>query len=185
MSERAAVVRQNRSYGVRDGRRERAAFLSAEDVLSDVDIAKEVGVQRSTLQRWKAEPAFIARVEEHRAALAAATVAQGIADRRNRVDALNDRWHRLRTIIDARAADATYAAVPGGDTGLLVHRIKVAGIGPAMQLVDEYEVDTDLLRELRAHEEQAARELGQWTERQQTLSAVVIREYVGVSVDEV
>ncbi len=167
------------------GRRERAAQLLAEDRLTDAEIAAEVGVQRKTLAAWKHDAVFSMRLEEHRHALAAATIAQGIADRRNRVDALNDRWSRLRTIIDARAADPTYAPVPGGDTGLLVHRIRVAGVGPAMQLVDEYKVDTDLLRELRAHEEQAARELGQWTERQQTLSAVVIREYVGVPVDEV
>jgi hypothetical protein len=32
--------------------------------------------------------------------------------------------------------------------------------------VEEYAVDTGLLREMRAHEEQAARELGQWVERQ-------------------
>jgi hypothetical protein len=46
-----------------------------------------------------------------------------------------------------------------------VHKLKSVGGGEYAQMVDEYEVDAGLLKELRAHEEQAARELGQWTDK--------------------
>jgi hypothetical protein len=57
------------------------------------------------------------------------------------------------------------AEAPGGETGLLTKKLKVIGFGENAELVAEYSVDTGLLKELRAHEEQAARELGQWADK--------------------
>ncbi len=55
--------------------------------------------------------------------------------------------------------------VPGGKTGLIVRQIKAVGSGAGMKIVPEYVLDTGLLKELRAHEQQAAGELqsrGDW-----------------------
>jgi hypothetical protein len=62
------------------------------------------------------------------------------------------------------------ASVPGGATGLLVRRVKRIGTGPSAGAVEEFAVDTRILRELRAHEQQAARELGQWIGRSDVAS---------------
>ncbi|MGI4790403.1 MAG: phBC6A51 family helix-turn-helix protein [Janthinobacterium lividum] len=52
---------------------------------------------------------------------------------------------------------------PGMETGLLVRGYKVSG-GAMFQ---EFTFDAALLRELRGHEEQVAKELGQWTEKKE------------------
>jgi hypothetical protein len=55
-----------------------------------------------------------------------------------------------------------FADVPGGTTGLLVKDYKGKDADQPV-----YKVDTRLLAELRAHEKQAAEELGQWSEKQE------------------
>jgi hypothetical protein len=163
-----------------------------------------VGVVDRQLRRWKAHPDFAARVDQQRAALHAALVDQGIANRQNRVDALNERWRRMQLVIDARAI--THADVPGGNTGLLVRQVKLVKMysstsdpndvdepdaadvlisAKMSQEVAEYAVDTALLKELREHEKQAAQELGQWTEKQEIQGSLLIREYVGIEIDSV
>lgn len=161
---------------------ERAALQVADDVLTDAQIATEAGVTKRTLELWKQRPDFRARVDQHVKDFAAAIKGRGIAERLNRVDALNDRWRRMQRVIDERAADdasGTYEAqlgtgydvrretrrVPGWTTGLLVRTEKIIGTGPKAQKVVEFSVDTGLLSELRQHEKQAAQELGQWTEK--------------------
>ena len=42
---------------------------------------------------------------------------------------------------------------------------KGVGTGKDFKLIPEYPVDVALLREMRAHEQQAAQELGQWEKR--------------------
>jgi len=77
-------------------------------------------------------------------------------------------------------ADGYYATpegvtAAGARTGLLVRTEKVIGSGANARIVQEYAVDTALLKELRETEIQAAKELGQWSERQEvevTLPAV-------------
>lgn len=186
------------------GRSERAALLVAEDLKPDVEIAKEVGVSERQLERWKQHPDFAERVQEHRDAARALIRAEGIANRQNRVDALNDRWLRLHQVIAARAIE--HANVPGGSTGLLVRQVRLVKVYSATtnpddvdepdaadvlisaklsQEVAEYAIDTGLLKELREHERQAAQELGQWTEKQEHTGELLIREYVGIDVDKV
>lgn len=142
-----------------------AAKLLADDRLTDEQIASEVDVHVQTLWLWKRHPDFQARIQSIVAAYAEAIKGRGIAERQNRVDALNDRWDKLKKVIEARAADTTLAEVPGGDTGLIVHQVKGVGHGDGFQLIDLYQVDTGLLSEARAHEKQAAQELGQWVEK--------------------
>ncbi len=161
-------------------RREKAALLVAEDKLTDEEIATKCGISRATLKRWRQRTEFAARVAEHRNRWAAELDAEGIANRKNRVAMLNRDWGRLEQVIAERAADPEMADVPGGGTGLLVHTIKVVGVGQNAQRVDEYSVDTGLLREKREHAKQAAQELGQWTEKQEVTgkdgAPIVIRE---------
>ena len=92
-------------------------------------------------------------------------VAESIAIKEARIRAVNDRWLKLQQVISERAAAEKMQSVPGGTTGLLAHDQKGVGSGFAAQVIDVYEVDTGLLKELREHEVQAAKELGQWTDQ--------------------
>jgi hypothetical protein len=46
------------------GTSERAAFLLAEDLLTDAAIAESVRISTATLYRWKADPEFAARIDQ-------------------------------------------------------------------------------------------------------------------------
>lgn len=127
----------------------------------------------SRIHNWQQRLADIAEAERQ------AIVARGIAERQNRIDALADRHRRMQRVIESRAQE--HADIPGGDTGLLVRQVKVVKVhgefetdekgrsrfvptGEAIE-VEEYAVDTALLKEMREHEKQAAIELGQWSEK--------------------
>jgi len=172
-----------------NGRREEAASLLAQDVLTDEQIAEKVGISRRQLANWKLVPEFAAKVasivEETRQALQR----RGIAERQNRVNALNDRWDRMQRIIAARAEE--YRNVPGGETGLFVREVQLVkvyngGDDPGDEddvlysakkfvEIERFSIDTGLLKEMRAHEEQAAKELGQWAEKIQQTGNTTIR----------
>lgn len=142
-------------------RQEQAAALVAADTEADERIAARCGVTGRTLWRWKNVPLFAARVAELRDAYAAAVCDLGISDKRNRVEALQTLHDRAMLVIEQRAADPSLAEVPGGTTGLLVRQQRtVAG-----EAVDEYVVDTGLMREVRETMKQAAQELGQWVNK--------------------
>lgn len=151
-------------------RREEAAKLVAEDELTNEQIAECLGVTRQCLDKWKRHPDFQGRVAQLLAEIRAAILAEGIADRVKRVRAQNDRWDRMRRVIDERAEDPQFQDVAGGRTGLIVHNVKGVGKGEDFRLIDLYEVDTGLLAEMRATEKQAAQELGQWTEKRDIVS---------------
>lgn len=91
--------------------------------------------------------------------LAAATIAVEIGNRNSRVKALQDRWELMKRVITERGEDPSFAAVPGGTTGLLCRDYKGKDANQEI-----YRVDTGILAELRLHEKQAAQELGQWSE---------------------
>ena len=159
------------------GQRARACELVADDRLSDDEIAAEVGVAPRTLGYWKAHPDFQARVAERREAQRRAIEAKGIADKQNRIDAYNDLWGRLRTVVAERAEEMG-GEIAGAGTGLLVRQAKIVKVFEVKdegddegvpqkraRVVYEYAVDTGLLRELRALGEQAAKELGQWVDK--------------------
>lgn len=178
-------------------KREHAASMLAGDYQPDRVIAAEVGVTMMTLNRWKRDPEFQAAIARHREEQRAAVASEGIANKQNRVRALNDRWQRMQRVIDARAVTKPPKVIhsqesagreepdtidaPGWDTGLMVEVVKKIG-----QVTEfRYEVDTGLLKEIRAHEEQAAKELGQWVEKTEQDQRVTIRRYIGVDVDAV
>jgi hypothetical protein len=106
------------------------------------------------------------RISELKAAISASTIRLAICDRNARVRVKQDRWERMRKVIEERSKDPDIAAVPGGETGLVVRSgIRIVGEGEAASVVNIYEVDTGLLRALNEVEQQAAVELGQWTEK--------------------
>jgi len=100
------------------------------------------------------------RIRELQETLSAGTIALEISSRNARVQTLQNRWDKMRRVIDERAASPDFADVPGGTTGLLCKDYK----GKVADTV-VYKVDTGLLAELRGHERQAAEELGQWKTR--------------------
>jgi hypothetical protein len=102
------------------------------------------------------------RIREIQETLSAGTIALEISSRNARVQALQNRWDRMRRVIDERATSPAFADVPGGTTGLLIRSSKGKDADQPV-----YKVDTSLLAELRAHEKQAAEELGQWSEKRE------------------
>lgn len=139
---------------------ETSTALVAEDLLPDEASSKQLRVGRRTLDRWKAHPAFAARIRENVEAWCKASLEQSIADYRYRVGQLVERHRQMRRLIQARAGE--HAGVPGGATGLIVKEVRIAKDGTR---IEWFAFDAPLMRELRAHEEQVAKELGQWTEK--------------------
>jgi transposase-like protein len=145
-------------------RRAKAAQLVAEGALTEAQIAAQLGIHDRQLRRWKKHPVFAELVADIAEKLAAEIRGKGLVELSNRVDALNTRWSRLHSVIDQRAKDKTMTA-PGADTGLLVRTYKQFGTAKRPKVVEEYEVDTGLLKALLDHEKQAAQELGQWSDK--------------------
>src|SRR4051794_1954111 len=78
-----------------------------------------------------------ARVEELKASISERVLEVEISNRQKRVDALNDRWQRMRKVIEERSNDPEMTAttaegvpvVAGGSTGLLCKTLKSIGFG--------------------------------------------------------
>jgi hypothetical protein len=162
-----------------------AVQLVADDRLSDEQIAAQVGVVRKTLHNWRQHPEFAARVAEIVEAARAEALRCGVAVKAERIRGYQDRYQRMRALLDARAAmgQRLVAATqgdsdadrylrslfgkgelpPGLETGLLVKTVKVVG----KVTEEEWSVDTGLLAEMRATEKQAAQEMGDWTEKRE------------------
>ncbi len=141
--------------------KERAAIELAKDDLRDDVIARNSNVSPRSLARWKTVPQFIERIEQHKVRLREEVLKHGIADKVERVRAQNDRWMRMKRVVQERAESLEMQDVAGGKTGLLVRQVKSIGYGEDAQLVDEYAVDTGLLKAIAEVEKQAAQELGQ------------------------
>lgn len=148
--------------------RERAAFLLAEDELSDEEIAAEVGVHRATLATWKRRSEFRERMREHVKALEAEIVHIGITRKRNRLA-------RLQRLLDRQERFMA-------DHKLAVERPVFSQDG---ELAYETKYDAGLSREYRATLEQVAKELGQLSEKIQIEQETIIRRYVGVDMEDV
>jgi Homeodomain-like domain len=168
------------------GQKALAARLVAEDELTDEKIAAQVGVSRKTIARWRELPDFQKVVREHETAINDEMLRLTIAKRHKRVAQLDQLMTKMLTVIEERSEDPNTLNASGGATGLIVRDIKVVGVGPSAQLVDVYGVDTALLREFRATHEQAARELGQWSDKtEQTMNLTGSVELVGVSAEDI
>jgi hypothetical protein len=164
MSSNSANVRQNATKT-----REMAAQLVADDRLPDREIAEQCGIDKATLERWKLQPTFRARVQAIVEAYAKRALKNGIARRERRVGVLNDLHNKMLQVIDERAKSKGMAAVPGGKTGIVTKTMKGIGKGEDFQAIEEYRVDTSTIAEIRDVQKQAAEELGQWIRRTQNL----------------
>lgn len=166
-----------------DGRKRRAVELLAANLLTHDEIAAEVNVNPSTLTRWKGHPEFEAAWHAAEDAHKDAVRAEGIANKQNQLDALNDRWAALKTIVAERGASAEMQNVPGGKTGLIVKTYKAVGVGPDMQLMPEYAVDTGTLKSFLDIEKQGAQLAGFWEDKL-NVNGSLKREYVIVTETE-
>jgi transposase len=120
-----------------------------------VEVAAKYKVERSSVSRFIRK--YQAEIEALEADARRSVSDYAIADVRNRIEAMNERWQALRDLKNIRAQDNRYNE-PGYETGLLVHKVKSDGDGG---WVDEYAVDTGALAELRALENEAAKQLNQ------------------------
>jgi len=136
--------------------------LVADPVNSLRRIAAQFHLSATSLRRHRTlhlVPALAHAVAEKHAKRVEDLAEFEIGRREARVASMNDRWRKLHQIAQERGAGME--DVPGGKTGLLVRHVKGIGSGDNFQEIEEYKVDTGLLREMRAHEQAAAEELGQ------------------------
>lgn len=158
-----------------------AAYVAA-DELSNEEIAEAVGIGTRTLYRWKEQDVFKAAVNEHVEAIQSAMLRHDIAKRHKRLGTLNRLHEKMLAVIDDRAKK--YADAPGGETGLIVEDVKAVGNGRDAQIVEVYAFDAALVREIRAVHEQAAKELGQWTEKSEIVGTSTVN-LVGIAAEDV
>lgn len=128
------------------------ALLATGELMESAATQLGVTVQAVSLFARRHE----SEIADLRAQLVKAVEDYAIAQRVERIAAMEERWQLGRQVIRERAQ--AYGDAPGGKTGLLVHQYKETKRG---DLLDEYKVDTGLLAELRAIERAAAEELGQ------------------------
>lgn len=155
-----------------------AALLLAEDELTDEQIADRVGIHRQTLANWKKDSGFAGLIGDQVGRLNAAMLRLPIAKKRERLKTLNTLHQKAMQVIEERAADMEDEATATG-TGLLVRQIKIVRNGDDVTVQREYVVDVALMREIRALEEQASKELGQWVDKSEVtgeLRTIEIRE---------
>lgn len=148
--------------------------------MSDAAIAASVGVHRITLEKWKRHPEFAAQVGDHAGEIARSMLRLAIAKKHKRVATLDDLHRRANTVIAERAKRFAASAQtveesarrifgndtpPEAATGILV---KQESITPQGLVSTEWKFDAALFREIRALEQQAAQELGQWVEKSET-----------------
>ncbi len=168
-----------------NAKRVAAAEALAEDERTDTEIAAGLGVDRKTLWLWKTRPEFRARVEEIAAKLGDLATRHAVGRRARRLAWLDERAEKMRRVLEQRAADPQFEGVAGGDTGLMVHTVKGVGKGGDFKLIDLYEVDTGLLKEMREHEKQAAQELGQWVAKGEVqVGGEAFKVYLGFRPEE-
>ncbi|MHB1414422.1 MAG: hypothetical protein ACYC1C_04150 [Chloroflexota bacterium] len=143
----------------------RAAVLVADDHLPDREIAAVVGVNTSTLTRWKRHPEFRAKVAQEREALISALRRRTLLEKDARLAQLEHLNHVCWGIAEGRAKSEFHRRSAGGETGFVLRTERRVPIGNGRYLVNVREkVDVPLLAEIRASLEQIAKEMGQWSE---------------------
>lgn len=146
-----------------------------ENVIADLlghmtqeQVAAKYGVAPGSVQKFKVRHAD--KLTELSLAVEARVEDYAIASKVNRIAALQDRWDRMKALLDARAKDSRYSDEPGYETGLMIHQLKAIGRGEDFQLVNLYVTDAQLLAEMRATERAVAEELGSLPKQDITLN---------------
>jgi transposase-like protein len=147
-------------------RQQRALNLLVEGDRTLAAVAAEVGIQPTTLWRWRHEkPAFRNALREALAVAETDARQFAVAKRVKRVEALDEVHAGLLRMISERKARYAGEDHPGAATGLLVKTYKSIGSGAAAYAEIEWAVDRPLIQALLEVQKQAAIELGQWSER--------------------
>jgi hypothetical protein len=102
------------------------------------------------------------RVSELRQEIESSFVRLQIAERLQRLEAIQDRWDRVRAAITARAREDYDAMMK---TGVVCRKLRTVGHGKDAQIVPEYEIDTAAIEALNSIEKRAAIETGQEVDR--------------------
>ena len=161
-----------------DEKKLKAATLLAEGALTDAEIARKVGSSERQLYRWKQHPEFRARMQQIAQAIGDKLQHHAIMRKVRRAERLNQRWEKMHQVLQERAEDPEMHDVPGGKTGLVVKTVRGVGKGEDFRLIEQYEVDTGLLKAMLEHERRAAEEAGD-------LSSIEDRPQVHVNVTNV
>lgn len=164
---------------------------------TDQEIADAVGVTRRTVLRWKQDSEFQAMVQDAQGKIIADALRLPSAQKFYRIRQMNQIIQRLLTALDLRGE--TYSRTsntpeeaarqlfgdgvpPWAATGLFIERKKMSATG---RVVSEWEMDTALIREIRASFEHVARETGQWTEQSKVeMDGGVRIELVGIADED-
>lgn len=94
----------------RPAKQKALALLAAGD-LTQEEVAVAVSVAAKTVSRWLREPVFAARLAELLAEIQNAVMTTGIASKRERIAAYNERWRIMREhITDVDGGVNTYVA---------------------------------------------------------------------------
>jgi transposase-like protein len=163
-----------------------AARMIAEADLTQREIARRLGVDEQTLSRWKHDPLFLAKIQEHTDELEDSIRRTFVAQRHKRIERLLAMVQRLETVMSERGLEFEDAQdlerSGGGHTGVVVRQYKSIGSGPTAEVRVEYMTDATLLREYRAYCEHLARELGQWGDKLEITGSgggpIIVREVV-------
>lgn len=136
--------------------REQAVAQLAEGRQSEREIAKALGIDRTTLAAWKRRPEFAARLRELTARFRERAEREALLRLEHRAKVVCERWQALRELARKRGEEMArqYPHVPGVETGYLVRRVR-RGAGPRGEDAEEFVLDTGLLRALQEHEERA------------------------------
>lgn len=135
-------------------RQEHAAWLIADAKLNMSEVAKKVGVSYSVIWSWRSDPKFVSRVNMIKKMMADEIRDFFFADRRTRIQALQDKAMRIEHIVTTRARQFEEShdleASGGGDSGLILRQYKSIGSGPMAEAKVEYSFDATMIREYRA-----------------------------------
>jgi hypothetical protein len=157
--------------------RQEVLKLVIEGKLSVPQIAEKIDRRYDTVWTWIRHPQFKAKLATLQERQLEELQRITIANKVKRVEAAQVRHDKMNAVIDARAADPTLQAVPGGATGLLVRQLRAIGHGRNQAVIEDYAVDTGLLKEMREIEKQVAVECGQWQERLEPITEGSKNEY--------
>jgi transposase-like protein len=147
-------------------RQQQALNLLVEGEHTIAEISAEVGVEPSTLWRWRHDkPAFREALHEALAIAEMEARQFAVAKRVKRIEALDEVHAGLLRIISERQARYADEDHPGAATGLLVKTYKAIGSGAWAYTEVEWAVDRPLIQALLEVQKQAAMELGQWSEK--------------------
>lgn len=134
----------------------------------------KTGAEQSACRLLK-NPEVAERVRDIQAEIGAKLTKAAIRDIDERIREYQSRWDKMRQVIEERAGAPENQTIAGGRTGLLVRTVKSIRDGEASTVVEEFAVDTALLRELRELELLVSKELGQFIERHEHGGGIVER----------